>query len=44
MHVFYINFQENGVLHIVNEDFAIEDLKDSGIEGDFSFLVGYASC
>ena len=32
---FYISFQENAVLHIVNGDCAIQALKDSGIEGDF---------
>ena len=32
---FYISFQKNAVLHIVNGDCAIEALKDSGIEGDF---------
>ena len=34
-YTFYISFQENAVLHIVNGDCAIEDLKDSWIEGDF---------
>ena len=32
---FYISFQENAVLYIVNGDCAIEALNDSGIEGDF---------
>ena len=32
---FYISFQENAVLYIVNGNCAIEALKDSGIEGDF---------
>ena len=32
---FYISFQDNAVLHIVNGDCAIEALKNSGIEWNF---------
>jgi hypothetical protein len=36
---FYISFQENAVLYIVNGNCAIEALKDSGIERDFISLL-----